>query len=192
MAVYPITRYPRQAELRNGCRVTVRPMTAADADALLEFFQRLPEADRFLLKDDVTSPHVIRAWADHLDYDRALPLLALVDGRVIADATLIRRRGGSRAHTAEARVVVDPDYRGRGLGVALTRELIAIAHDAELERLVFELVKDVQEDAIHAATFLGAFSVGEVTDAVKDIHGRSHNLVILALPLGKLWEWSQF
>jgi L-amino acid N-acyltransferase YncA len=192
MSVHPITRYPRDLELREGACITVRPMTAADADALLTFFKQIPEADRFLLKDDVTAPHVIRAWAEHLDYDRALPLLAVSDGRIVADATLIRRRGGARGHLAEARVVVGPDYRGRGLGVAMTRELIEIAYDADIERLVFELVEDVQDEAIHAAEFLGAFKVGEVTDAVKDIHGRTHDLIFLALPLGKWWEWSQY
>lgn len=192
MAIYPITRYPRAIELRDGSQITVRPMTAGDADALLAFFKGIPEEDRFFLKDDVTSPQVIRAWADHLDYDRALPLLALADSRIVADATLIRRRGGSRRHIGEIRVVVDPDYRGRGLGVALMRELVEIAHDAGLERVVFELVKDVQDEAIRAAEFLGAFLSGTITDLAKDMHGRSHDVVFLALPLGKWWEWSQF
>lgn len=192
MAVYPITRYPKEVELRDGVRVTLRPMTAADGEGLLQFFKGIPEAERFLLKDDVTSPAVISSWADRLDYDRALPLLAVADGRIVADAVLIRHRGGSRAHLGEIRVVVDPAYRGRGLGVTLMRELVEIAYDAELERVIFELVKDVQEEAIAAATYLGAFPVGTVTDLAKDSHGRPHDVVFLALPLGKWYEWSKF
>ncbi len=192
MAVYAITRYPREVEVRDGSRITLRPMTAADADALLTFFKRVPDEDRFLLKDDVTSPHVIHAWAEHLDYDRALPLLAFDDGRIVADAALIRRRGSARSHAGEIRVVVDPEYRGRGLGVALMRELVAIAHDAELDCVIFELVKDVQDEAIKAAEFVGAFPAGTVTDVAKDSHGRLHDVVFLTLPLGKWWEWSQF
>jgi len=192
MAVYAITRYPLEVELRDASRVTVRSMAPEDAEGLLSFFRAVPEADRFLLKEDVISPQVVYGWANNLDYDRALPLLALADGRIVADAVLIRRRGGSRAHIGEIRVVVAPDYRGRGLGVALIRELVAIAHDAELERVIFELVKDVQDEAIAAATFIGAFAVGTVSDFAKDHHGRPHDVVFLALPLGKWYEWSRF
>jgi|DewCreStandDraft_1066081.scaffolds.fasta_scaffold00872_18 GNAT superfamily N-acetyltransferase len=190
--IYPITRYPRQAELRGGGVVQLRPMTPEDGDALLAFFRRIPEEDRFFLKDDVTSPTVIRAWAENLDYDRALPLLATVNGRIVGDAALIRHRGGPRRHLAEIRVVIDPDYRGRGLGVAMMRELVEIAYDAGLEMVVFELVPEAQDDAIKAAQFLGAFEAGRVTDLVKDMHGRPHDVVFLVLPLGKWWEWSQF
>jgi L-amino acid N-acyltransferase YncA len=192
MAVYPITRYPKDVELRDGTRLCLRPMTAADVEGLLQFFRTIPEADRFLLKDDVTSPAVVSEWARRLDYDRALPLLAVADGRIVADAVLIRHRGGYRAHLAEIRIVVDPEYRGRGLGVTLMRELVEIAYDAELERVIFEMVKDVQDEAIAAATSLGAFPVGTVTDMAKDSHGRPHDVVFLALPLGKWYEWSKF
>lgn len=191
MAVYAIARYPREVVLRDGSRLTVRPLEPSDGEALLAFFKRVPEEERFLLKEDVTSPQVIQSWIEHLDYDRALPLLAIVNGRVVADAVLIRRRGGARSHVGEIRVVVDPEYRGRGLGMTLMRELIQIAHDAELEQVVFECVKDVQEAAIKAAESLGAFPSGTVTDLVKDIHGRPHDVVFLRLPLGKWWEWSQ-
>jgi GNAT superfamily N-acetyltransferase len=192
MAVYPIARYPKAVTLRDETAVQLRPMTTADAEGLLVFFRAIPEEERFLMKDDVTSPEVVCHWADHLDYDRALPLLALADGRIVADAVLIRHRGGSRAHLGEIRVVVDPAYRGKGLGVVMMQELIEIAYDAELERVLFEMVTDVQDEAIAAATFLGAFPVGTVTDLAKDSHGRPHDVVFLALPLGKWYEWAKF
>lgn len=192
MAVYPITRYPRDIELRDGSKVLARPMNADDCAAVLEFFRGIPEDERYFLKEDVSSPKVIQAWADGLDYDRALPLLALDGARVVGDAVLVRRRGGYRRHAAEARVVVATDFRGRGLGVALLRELIEIAWDAELEQVDFEMVKDVQDDAIHAVEFLGGIRVGHVTDAVRDLHGDLHDIVFLRLPLGTYWKWAQF
>lgn len=192
MAVYHIARYPREVELRGGERVCLRPMAAGDAEALLAFFKRVPEEERFFLKEDVTSPAVIKGWADQLDYDRALPLLAFAGDRAIADAVLIRRRGGARAHLAELRLVVDPEYRGRGLGLTLLRDLAEIAWDAELDQLVFELVKDVQDDAIEAAGFLGATTLGTLPELVKDGSGRPHDLVYLHLPLGRYWKWSEF
>ncbi len=192
MAVYKISRYPRTVRLGDGSELTLRPMAACDAGALLELFRAIPEGERYFLKDDVGAPQVVQAFAEHLDYDRALPLLALDGQRVVADAVLIRHRGGYLAHKAEIRLLVHPEFRQRGLGVLLMRELTDIAWDAELEEVEFELVRGVQDEAISAAEFVGAFEVGVLRDYVKDQHGQAHDLVVLRIPLGKWWQWSQF
>jgi len=192
MAVYPITRYPSDIKLRDGTQVVVRPMTPDDCRGLHTFFCAVSDDERFLLKEDVCSPTVIQAWADHLDYDRALPLLALANGNVVGDAVLIRHRGGYRSHSAEIRVVVAPEFRGKGLGLALLRELVEIAWDAELQQVDFELVAGAQDDALRAVEFLGGLKVGQVSDAVRDSHGDLHDIVFMRLPLGNYWKLSQF
>ncbi|HTE86976.1 MAG TPA: GNAT family N-acetyltransferase [Dehalococcoidia bacterium] len=167
-------------------------MSVDDVDGLLGFFLRVPEDERFFLKEDVSSRAVAENWAGHLDYDRALPLLALDDGRIIADAVLLRHRGNARSHVGEIRIVVDPFYRGQGVGVALMRELADIAYDAELEFILFELVTDVEEPAIQAARSLGALDAGRIEGAARDPRGHQHDVAFLKLPLGKWWEWSRF
>src|SRR5205814_9158424 len=129
MAVYTLSGYPKQLPVSSGPAVQVRPMVRDDAKALLAFFKRVPDEERYFLKDDVVSEDIINSWAEHLDYDRARPLLALDGDRICADGVLIRHRGDARNHYAETRVVVDPEYRERGLGTALMRELIDIAWD---------------------------------------------------------------
>jgi hypothetical protein len=127
MAVYPITRYPKEVALRDGATVQLRPMTAADAEDRVAFFRDIPDEERFLLKDDVTSPEVVCGWANRLDYDRALPLLALADGRLVADAVLIRHRGGSRAPGRDPRrggPVVPGQRAGRGPDVGAHRDCL--------------------------------------------------------------------
>ena len=189
MPVYTISAYPKTLTLPDGQEVVLRPMVQQDAQALLDFFLRIPEEDRFYLKEDVTSPSVIQRWAQDLDYDRALPLLAVVDGRIVADGTLHRRRAGARRHVGELRVVVDPRYRGRGIGTAILKELILIARDRGLDRLVFELVEGVQERAIQTASSLGFVRLASLPGHVRDIGGRPHDLVIMELLLGKWQEW---
>lgn len=192
MAVYPITRYPATFDLRDGTAVTLRPMTRDDGPALAQFFLRIPEEDRFFMKDDVTDPRIIETWAQHLDYDRTLPLLAFMGDRLIGDAALVRHRGGYRRDSAEIRVVIDPDYRGKGLGTILMRELITVAWDAELDHVDFEMVAGIQSEAIEAVEGLGALHAGTLTEYVKDPHGQPHDLVFLRLPLGKWWQWTNF
>lgn len=89
--VYPVQGYPAIQAIEGGDEVTIRPMVPEDRDRLLEFFRRIPEEERFYLKEDVTSARVIQRWADDLDYSRTLPLLAFKGERVVADATLHQR-----------------------------------------------------------------------------------------------------
>lgn len=192
MSVYTLSRYPLQLQLRDGACLTLRPMVAADVDGLLAFFLGISEEDRFFLKEDVTSPSVIQGWADRLDYDRALPLLAIDGGRVVADAVLLRHRGNARSHIGEIRITVAPGYRGRGAGIGMMRELAEIAYDAELEFLLFEFVRGAEDQAIQAALLLGAVEAGSLEGAAKDVEGHPRDVVFLRLPLGKWWEWSRF
>lgn len=192
MAVYKLSAYPKQLQVSPGSAVSVRPMVREDASALLAFFRRIPDEERYFLKDDVVSEAVINGWGEHLDYDRALPLLAFDGDRICADGSLIRHRGDARSHYAEVRAVVDPEYRARGVGTALLRELIDIAWDAELESVQGEFIRDVQEDALKAVAAFGGVEVGTITDAVRDQHGKPHDLVFLRVPLGRSWQWSRY
>ncbi|MDP6453253.1 MAG: GNAT family N-acetyltransferase [SAR202 cluster bacterium] len=189
MAVYTLSEYPKQLEAADDSVIIIEPLRPENRDALLEFFLRVPEDDRYYLKEDVTSPKVVGEWIDNMDYSRALPLIAQEDGRIVADGTLHRRRAGARSHLAEIRIVVDPDYRNKGVGRALMRELISIAEDSGLEKVIFELVADEQDDAKAAASALGFVQLSVVPNHIKDVRGRLHDLLIMELPLGKWRQW---
>lgn len=176
-------RYPRVMQLRDGSQPIVRPMSRADESALVEFFQLIPEGERFFLKDDVTSRNVIRSWIENIDLDYAVPLLAFEGHDVVGDAVLIRHRSASLAHAGEIRVVIAPAYRARGLAVTLMHELVEVAKLAGLREVLFEFVKGVQTSAIEAAEFLGASVAGELNEWVRDEDNRGHDVVFLRLAL---------
>jgi GNAT superfamily N-acetyltransferase len=66
----------------------------------------------------VSKREVIEAWARELDYEKVLPLLAVVGDNIVGDATLHRRKAGWTSHVGKVRIVIDKDYRGKGLGTA--------------------------------------------------------------------------
>lgn len=183
MTINLANRYPRIAVLLDKTTATLRLMSRADESALVEFFQRIPPAERFFLKDDVTSPQVIRGWIDNLDLNHAMPLLALDGHTVIGDAVLLRHRSASLHHSGEIRVVVDPAYRTRGLAVTLISELIEIARESGLDEVIFEFVRGDQSQAIEAAEFLKAKVAAELKGWVRDEKNRPHDVVFLKLKL---------
>jgi L-amino acid N-acyltransferase YncA len=185
-----IAIYPKPLILKDHTEVKVRPMRAGDEQALLAFFLNLSEEERFCLKDDVTAPGVLDRWVRELDYERVLPLIAVAtDGRIVADASLHRRRGGGRRHVGEVRVTVDAAFRGQGLGSAILHEVIDYANQMDLEALTFELVDGEQTEAIDAARRAGFSEAARIVNHVKDMEGNLHDLVILRMPLGKWYTW---
>jgi L-amino acid N-acyltransferase YncA len=177
--IYPIPGYPTVYLTADGAQMTIRPMVPEDHNALLDFFCRIPAEDRFYLKDDVTNPKTLERWAQTLDYSRALPLLAILDGKIVGDGTLHYRRAGARQHIGEVRVVVDPAYRNRGVGRGLLHKLIDTAGDQGLKKLMFEVVADTEQAARHTAQVLGFVPVATLPAHVRDVGGNFHDLIIM-------------
>ena len=190
MTIPTVGAYPKEASLmRYGTKVTIRPLEEGDAHGLLQFFLRIPEEDRFFLRDEVTSPDVIGDWVHGMDRNRVLSLVALVDGQIVADATLHRRELRARRHIGEIRVVVDPRYRKQGLGSLITKELADIAYDEGLARLIFEPVEWKEDDAVKMAEGLGFTTEATLYDHIKDMGGEPHNLLVMELTLDSVPYW---
>ncbi len=177
--------YPKEITLGDGTNVTVRPLRATDQAALLTFFRGIPAEDRWWLREDVSDPAVIRQWITNLDYDRVLPLIAVVDDTIVADVTMHRRGFGARHHLAEVRAVVAPSSRGRGLAYALLLELCEIAAAAGLSRLEAEVVARAQSGALEATQQLGFEQVAMIDDHLVGPDGSPHDLLYLIYRLGE-------
>ncbi|NQW22457.1 MAG: GNAT family N-acetyltransferase [SAR202 cluster bacterium] len=185
---YPVAAHPTMFKTELGDEIELRPMLPTDKEGLLDFFRRIPEEDRYSLKENVISSTVIAQWVQNLDYQRVLPILAVKEGKIIADGSLHFSRAGSRRHIGEVRIVVDPDYRRQGLGRRMLNMLIEIAEEEGLERLMFELASDTEETAKHTARTLGFVPVAIIPNIVKDIWGKYHDLVTMQLRVEPFYE----
>ena len=171
--------YPKTVLLADGTKIVLRPPEPADRLRLLRLFSRLPEVERYYLRDDVTAPELIGSWTGRLDLEAVVPILALEGDDVIGDASLHRSRAKSRRHVGEIRVVVAPEYRYRGLGHRLIAELLEISADLDLEKVTFELAAQGEEPAIQVATSMGFQEVARYVRGVKDLWGNYQDLVVL-------------
>lgn len=177
-----VADYPKTWELQDGSIVTVRPMVMEDRDKLLEFFRRIPEGDLRYLKDDVTDKRVIEQWAQSLNYDRVLPLIALATDRIVADASLHRRKEGWRRHLGGIRVAVDPTCRHKGLASRLLDELADLAKREGLERLYAEIPAD-DIPAVDVFEGRGFREVARFARNIIDREGKYHTLAVYHLDL---------
>ena len=175
-------RYPQEAVLRDGRRLLIRPFTANDVDALYEFFLHLPQDVRRFAWDRIDSRPLVESWGRELDYGKVLPLLALDGKRVVADATLHRRHGSPLRLVGRVKWLIDPEYRGAGLGTLLLNQFITTARADGLRHLTCMLVSDFETDAVKTLTELG-FDSYPVPGYGTDPDGNQHDMVKMVVRL---------
>ena len=177
-----LSEYPKDLTLKNDFKCVVRPLQPEDEMAFHEFFLAVPVKERMFIKHRVTEPAVIHDWCQSIDYGRNLPLLALGDGRILADATLHQQLGGWKRHIGRISVLVHPQARGRGLARALVTDLVDIARRVGLERLEAEFIGE-QEAAMKVFGMLGFGKLAELPEYVKDMQAVAHDWVLMGLNL---------
>jgi RimJ/RimL family protein N-acetyltransferase len=178
--------YPKTVILKDGDAVVLRPLTAADADQLVAFFQRIPERDRWYLRHDVSNATMVRQWARAVNYERVIPIIAVKDECIIGDATLHRHPYGSSRHLGEVRIVIDPSARGQRLGTWMVLDVIQLATGLGLEKLVAEIVSG-ETAALKAFRHLDFVREAVVAELHKDHTGNPCDLVIMVKNLVKTW-----
>jgi GNAT superfamily N-acetyltransferase len=177
-----LEEFPKKIRLKDGFTCQARPLEPSDEEAFHKFFIAVPEQERMFIKHRVTEPAVIHDWCQNIDLGRNLPLLALTEDQIIADATLHQQLGGWKRHIGRVSVLVHPEFRGRGLARALVMETIDFARRVGLERVEAEFIGE-QEAAMKVFGFLGFNTLLRLPDYVKDMQAVSHDYVLMGLNL---------
>ena len=152
-------------------------------DALLRFFEALPEGDRTFIKEEVTDPSTVRSWAAGEDGVRRW--LSMDGGDVCGYVALYRLPGWSD-HVGEIRLVVAPGRRGGGLGRELARHAVVQGLGSGLAKLVVEVVAE-QGAALALFTELGFTGEALLVDHIRDRNGELRDLMVLAHHVRDTW-----
>jgi len=148
-----LTRYRHVKTLPNGARLLLRPLSEEDKEGLVDLFARATQDDLEYFRSDAGDRAVVESWVDNLDLEVVFPLVAIVDGQIVGDATL---HFGERyhRHMAWVRIFLDRAYRRQGIGVLMLRCLIDVARRIGLQQLYAEIVT-TQPQVIKAFEDLG-------------------------------------
>jgi ribosomal protein S18 acetylase RimI-like enzyme len=177
-----LQKFPKNIKLKDAKKATLRPLRAADEKDFHELFQGIPERERMFIKHRVQDKKVIRDWCKKIDYGRNLPMVGLINGKIVGDATLHQQLGGWKRHIGRVSVLVHPEFRGRGLARALITEILDIARRAGLEKVEAEFIGE-QEAAVKMFAMLGFRRLVVLEDYVKDMQAISHDYVLMGLDL---------
>jgi len=177
-----LQQFPKVIALKDGTKATLRPLRRDDEKDFHQLFLGIPEPERMFIKHRVTDIEVIRDWCRNIDYGRNLPLVALIGGKIVGDATLHQQLGGWRRHIGRVSVLVHPQHRGRGLGSTLVSEIVDIARQAGLEKVEAEFIGE-QARAIKLFALLGFSQLVRLENYVKDMQAISHDYILMGLNL---------
>ena len=166
--------------------ITFRLLTPDDSDsiqkAVLKFANTLQPADLIFLRMDITQPQVVEEWVHNIRIGRTTTILAEEDDTVVGYANLHRSPLQWTRHMGEIRVLVGPKHRGSGIGECLFNELIHLAEDAGLERVVAHTPSN-QPRVRSMLESMDFEPEALLTDWLMDRDNETHDLIIMSRSL---------
>lgn len=146
---YP-TRYVSEWTMKDGQKVTIRPIRPEDEPLMVKFHQMLSDRSVYMrylhtlpLSQRIAHERLTRIC--FIDYDREMALVAerrdpeTGEPQILGVGRLKKVHG---ANEAEFAVLIADPFQGKGLGAELTRRLIQVARDEKIERIVGDVLPD--------------------------------------------------
>jgi L-amino acid N-acyltransferase YncA len=178
--------------LKDGTKVTIKNLTIDDLDRLMSFYRTLPEEDLKYLRVDVTNRNIVKQRIEFADAGDIFRIIALKGDSIIADGALELTTEERSRHQGELRVIVAEEFRRKGVGMIIMRELYFLAIEKKVEKVVAKMMKP-QVAARNICKTLGFHEELVIPDDVKDQTGKSQDLVIMTCNIQELWkELDQF
>lgn len=176
-----LDRYRYVKTLPSGKRLLLRPLATEDKGSLMGLFARAGRQDLEFFRSDAGDPAVVEGWVDNLNLRRVFPLVAIVDDKIVGEATL-HFGEHYRRHRAWVRIFLDRDYRRQGIGMLMLRCLIDIARRVGLQQLYAEVLTN-QPKVIKAFADLGYQHEVALRDYFITDSGETLDVAIMVLRL---------
>jgi RimJ/RimL family protein N-acetyltransferase len=173
--------------LKDGTHVLIRDQTQDDLDLLMDFYMDLPEEDRRYLRVDVTDRDVVRQRLELSEGDFLFRRCGFENAKIVATGALEIFPDAWRKHQGEIRVIVGRDFRRRGLGLVMMRELYLMALEKDVELLVTRMLRP-QIAARHICRKLGFREELMVPDYLHDLTGATQDMVLMACEMQDFWK----
>jgi GNAT superfamily N-acetyltransferase len=175
-------QFPCDMEATDGTPLTVTPMVASDWEMLERFLKATPQEEHRYFRRDASDPARVERWCSELDYRHTLPLLAWHGDQIVADGILQRDAGLWTSHVGTVRLLVHPDFRRRGIGTAMMRQLVTVAAETDLHKVKYDCAAD-QQDLLEFLMHTGFVEAARLPEFIRDSGGRLHEMVVMVRDL---------
>lgn len=182
--------YRRFMSFKDGLRIMLRFLNERDRGNFIQLFNEASEEDIRFLKHNLKDMRSLNYWLDHLDYDRALPLVAVnLKDHCFAGSGILLKGKHSAQHIGEIRIFVSRRFRNLGLGSMLLDELISLAARANLHYLKAEVV--TEQTRMLKALSAKRFEIKALLDdffLCRD--GDTHDVILMMRPVVSRKDWA--
>jgi acetyltransferase len=146
---YP-AQYVGDWTMKDGTRVTIRPIRPEDEPAIIRFHEKLSERSVYMryfqpLKLSTRTAHERLARICFIDYDREMALVAERRDPAGGEPPILGVTRLSKIHgtdSAESAVVILDEAQHRGLGTELVRRSIEVARAEKLKRVISNILPE--------------------------------------------------
>ena len=160
--------------------ISTRAPSRDDAEAIARFARNMPPHDLLFLARDIREPKVLEAWLRSQEQGHIASLIAVAGGEVVATIAALSDRFSWSPHVWDIRLLVAPDWRGKGLGRRLLGQIIDQAIAAGAGKLTARMTPD-QAGAITLFEECGFRAEAMLKDQVRAPDGSLHDLAVLSL-----------
>ncbi len=179
--------FPKTSKVKDGREIIIRSIEKTDEEELARFMRELPPDERIYFRDYVTDPAIIHKWVHENDLTKVIPLIGLIDDRIVSNWSLHLSDQFWTRHMVHIRGIVGPEYRGLGISPKIVYELLTIAGDLGIERVVIELVAQ-QKRLLSRFNNIGFKLEAVLKGWAKDYSGNYNDLLILTMELEPAWK----
>lgn len=174
--------YPKEFLLKDKSSVIIRPLLEEDLEFVHKFFSAIPRDDLLIYKDDVTKLESLENWFLNPNYEKVVELVTVCGKEIVAKGTL-HAQGLYWPHAAEVKLVVHPDYRGKGLGSQMFNLLLYEGLKHQFQKIIVRYIPDntsfvkiLGHYGFEPETVLNYYVLDEATNEQKDLVIASYDL----------------
>lgn len=167
--------YPKELILIDKTKVIARPIETFDIKALSEFFSKIPKSDLLIYKDDITKGENVENLFADSNNRKVFQLAVLAKDKVVAQGSL-HSEGLFWSHAAELKLIVAPDYRGKGLGSQLFNILLYEGLKNHFQKIIVRYIPDnisftkiMNHYGFKPETVLSCYVKDELSSITKDL-----------------------